>query len=404
MTHTIARGQLIAWRNAIFVVFTLSGLSVATWAARVPTIKANLDITTGAVGLLVMCMSVCSVIGLILSPIMLARFGARRSMVTSLSFVAAGLTLIGLGAAVFYTPALVGIGLGLFGFGNGSVDVTMNVEAAASEKALGKTIMPLMHACFSGGTVVGAGIAALAELLDVPLIWHALGMAVLIVAAAVAAVRYVPVREELEDEAASHENWRSRLRANLAVWKDLRLLAIGVIILGMAFAEGSANDWVALAVVDGHSLTESTGATVLAVFLTAMTAGRVVGGPFLDRFGRVPVLVACSVSAVLGLFLFIIAPGLPMLIVGAILWGLGASLGFPVGMSAAADAPRNAAARVSAVAIIGYCAFLVGPPLIGLLADHISLLNALFVVLALIAFAGIASPAARERAKQHAVN
>lgn len=407
MTQTSNRAQLVAWRNAIFVIFTLSGLSVATWAARVPTIKANLDITTGAVGLLVMCMSVCSVIGLMLAPAMLARFGARRSMVTSLSFVAAGLILIGLGAAVFYTPALVGVGLGLFGFGNGSCDVTMNVEAAANEKAIGRTIMPLMHACFSGGTVVGAGIAALAELLNVQLVWHTFGMAVVIVIAAVIAVRYVPLREELGDETGEvgvQRDWKYRLRKSLLVWTDLRLLAIGVIILGMAFAEGSANDWVALAVVEGHGFTESTGAVVLAVFLTAMTAGRVLGGPLLDRFGRVPVLIGCSISAVLGLLLFIIAPSMPMLIIGSVLWGLGASLGFPVGMSAAADAPKNAAARVSAVAIIGYCAFLVGPPLIGLLADHIELLNAMFVVLGLIALAGLASPAARERSKRANVN
>ncbi|QPZ40110.1 MFS transporter [Paramicrobacterium chengjingii] len=377
----------------------MSGLSMATWAARVPTIKANLDITTGSIGLLVLCMSACSVVGLIVAPMMFARLGPRRSMLVSLLFVAVGLVVIGLGAAVFYTPALVGIGLGLFGFGNGSCDVVMNVEAADVEKHLKRTVMPLMHACFSGGTVIGAGIAALTELLHISLIAHALVMAIVIAGTAFVAVRFVPSRvtSDTQEFARKNTGWRQKLRASLAVWADLRLLAIGVIILGMAFAEGSANDWVALAVVDGHEMMESAGAGILAVFLTAMTVGRVIGGPFLDRFGRVKVLVGCSVSAVLGLFLFIIAPSLPLLVIGAILWGLGASLGFPVGMSAAADSPKDAAARVSAVAIIGYCAFLVGPPLIGLLADHIGLLNALFVVLGLIVFAGVASPAARER-------
>lgn len=399
MTVTNSRTELVAWRNAIFVIFTMSGLSMATWAARVPTIKANLDITTGSIGLLVLCMSACSVVGLIVAPMMFARLGPRRSMLVSLLFVSVGLVVIGLGAAVFYTPALVGVGLGLFGFGNGSCDVVMNVEAADVEKHLKRTVMPLMHACFSGGTVIGAGIAALTELLHISLIAHALVMAIVIAGTAFVAVRFVPSRvtSDTQEFARKNTGWRQKLRASLAVWADLRLLAIGVIILGMAFAEGSANDWVALAVVDGHGMMESAGAGILAVFLTAMTVGRVIGGPFLDRFGRVKVLIGCSVSAVLGLFLFIIAPSLPLLVIGAILWGLGASLGFPVGMSAAADSPKDAAARVSAVAIIGYCAFLVGPPLIGLLADHIGLLNALFVVLGLIVFAGVASPAARER-------
>ena len=77
------------------------------------------------------------------------------------------------------------------------------------------------------------------------------------------------------------------------------------------------------------------------------------------------------------------------------LWGLGASLGFPVGMSAAADDPARAAARVSAVATVGYAAFLVGPPLIGFVGEHIGVLNALLIVLGLIILATLAAPAAR---------
>jgi len=86
--------------------------------------------------------------------------------------------------------------------------------------------------------------------------------------------------------------------------------------------------------------------------------------------------------------------------VGAVLWGLGASLGFPVGMSAAADDPAHAAARVSVVASIGYTAFLGGPPLIGFLADHVGVRDALWVVLAVLAVAVVVASAARpERAE-----
>ena len=93
----------------------------------------------------------------------------------------------------------------------------------------------------------------------------------------------------------------------------------------------------------------------------------------LDRFGRVPVLQAHRRrSASIGLTLFIFGTEPWMLIVGTVLWGVGCSLGFPVGMSAAADVTdrRLAAARVSAVAIIGYCAFLAGPPLLGFIGEH----------------------------------
>jgi cyanate permease len=92
----------------------------------------------------------------------------------------------------------------------------------------------------------------------------------------------------------------------------------------------------------------------------------------------------------------ILVPVIPIAIAGVILWGLGASLGFPVGMSAAADDPRTAAASVSAVATIGYGAFLIGPPLIGFVGHQVGVLTALWIVLGLIVVATLAVPAARE--------
>ena len=165
--------------------------------------------------------------------------------------------------------------------------------------------------------------------------------------------------------------------------------------LGMAFAEGGANDWLALGVVEGHAAPEELGALGLTVFSVAMTVVRVFGGPLVDRFGRVAVLRVLSVAATAGILLFILAPTLPLVFVGAALWGIGASLGFPLGMSAAGDDPARAAARVSAAATIGYVAFLAGPPILGLISEHIGLLNTLFIVVALVAASGFFSAAAR---------
>src|SRR5690606_37172869 len=127
----------------------------------------------------------------------------------------------------------------------------------------------------------------------------------------------------------------------------------------------------------------------------SMMVGRIAGGPLIDRFGRVPVLWATGASAALGLALVIFVPIIPVAVAGIVLWRLGASLGFPVAMSAAADDPVRAAARVSAVATVGYCAFLVGPPLIGVVGEHIGILNALIIVFVLIVLATFAAPAAR---------
>ncbi|QJU55502.1 MFS transporter [Herbiconiux sp. KACC 21604] len=412
MTATLTRPQLTAWRNAIFVVFALSGISLASWVARLPTVRDNLGLDTAQVGILIFAMSAGSVIGLVAAPPIMLRLGARAGMVASLCLVALGCVLIGLGASVFFTAPVVAVGLALFGFGNGAVDVMMNVEGAAAERAIGKTLMPLMHAFYSFGTVAGAGLGALASLFAVPVAVHLAVIAAIIVVAAFVAIRFVPRGAEATEPdadgsavaAAPRAGFRERLLAGLVVWKDVRLLAIGVIMLGMAFAEGSANDWLTIAVVDGYDQSNTTGAVVFGLFTVSMTAGRVLGGPVLDRFGRVPVLRVSALLGAIGLAVFIFAPTLaPMATwigyAGTVLWALGCSLGFPVGMSAAADNddPRVSAARVSAVAIIGYVAFLVGPPVIGLLGHEFGILNGLLLVLALVVLAGLASPAARER-------
>jgi len=398
-TTTRSRRELTAWRNAVFVIFILSGLALATWVARIPGIRDDLGLgkDPAAVGLLILGMSVGAILGLTVASPLLVRFGPHRGMVGGLVIVAVGVLLIGTGATLFHSIPSVAIGLILLGFGNGMVDVMMNVEATAVEREIGKTLLPLMHACFSLGTVLGAGIGAAAAALGVPVVWHLVGIAVVVVAIAVVAVRFIPREAELGDDAGPTEKipFGERMRATLAVWADWRLILIGVVMLGMAFGEGSANDWISLAVVDGHGQENSVGAVVFGFFVVAMTVGRVVGGPIVDRIGRVAAIRITAGMGAVGLVLFILGGPMWLVVIGTVLWGFGVSLGFPLGMSAAADGAANPAARVSAVAIIGYLAFLAGPPLIGFLGQHFGILNALFLVLALLIASFLAAPAVR---------
>jgi len=244
-------------------------------------------------------------------------------------------------------------------------------------------------------------IGAAAEFGGISIAVHLSVIGALMIAGVLVAVRYLqpdPFGVGSHDDAApaGEDRPAGGWRARLGIWRDRRTLLIGLIVLGMAFAEGSAGDWLALAMVDGHGVDNATGALLFGIFVTAMTIGRVGGVYLLDRFGRVPVLRVSAVLAGVGLLVVIFAPVAWLAGIGVALWGLGSALGFPVGMSAAADDPRNAAARVSAVATIGYLAFLVGPPLVGFVGEHVGLLNALLMVLALVAVAGIVSPAARK--------
>jgi MFS family permease len=160
-------------------------------------------------------------------------------------------------------------------------------------------------------------------------------------------------------------------------------------VLAFAFAEGAGIDWISLSLIDGYQQPAAVGTIALATFLAAMTAGRWFADHLLARYGRVTVIRGQTVLAIAGVLLFVFSPTTPLAFGAVVLWGLGASLGFPVGMSAAADEPAAAAGRVSVVASIGYCAFLGGPPLIGYLGQHITVLRALIAVAVVLGLAAL---------------
>jgi len=378
---------------------------MAAWVSRVPAIRDHLDITTGELGVLIFGFAAGSILGLLASSHVLSWLGGRRTIVTSLGAVAAGLAIVGVASSVWPSYAVVFIGLALFGAGQGMCDVAMNVEGAAVERSIKRTVMPLFHAFWSFGTVIGAGLGALAVASGVPVEVHFAFFAVVVIVGVITAVRFfevvpsdaVPFEDVAPDAGTgpAAPTTRHGVLERLAIWGNGRILLIGLIVLGAAFAEGTANDWLALAMVDDRGADQATGALLFGVFTAAMTVGRVVGVPILDRFGRVPVLRGSALLAVIGLGTVILVPDPILTAIGIVLWGLGSALGFPVGMSAAADDPATAAAGVSVVATIGYAAFLVGPPALGLLGEHVGLLNALAVVVALILLAGLVAPAAR---------
>ncbi len=391
----LSRRQLVRWRTAIFTIFFATGLGFASWASRLPAVKVDLDINDAEVGILLFVAGAASIVGLSLANVMVVRWGARRGMFLTILTFSLGVIIVGVGVQFLGSFLVASIGLALMGMGMSATDVMMNVEAAAVEQASGRTLMPLFHAFFSIGTVAGAGIGIAMAALQVGVAWHLWIVGTLVLIAGLLALRAVPVREATGDEAAATTPRRERLLQALAVWRDPRTYAIGAIMLGMAFAEGSANDWLTIAMVDGHGQTEAVGAIALTIFSVAMTVFRILGGPLVDRIGRVWTLRILAVTAAIGLMLFILAPSLPLALVGVALWGAGASLGFPLGMSAAADDPAKAAASVSAAATIGYLAFLCGPPVLGWISHQIGILPTLWIIVGLIVLSGLASGAAK---------
>lgn len=245
---------------------------------------------------------------------------------------------------------------------------------------MNRTLLPAFHGFFSIGTLIGAAIGVGAVAIHLPIFAHFLILALLMAATIFYCYRYLPEdtgKEQLDTAAQK----KSAVKQQLEVWKEKRTLLIGIMVLGMAFAEGSANDWLPLIMVDGYGVNSMAGSLSYGLFVAAMTLGRLSGGWVLDRYGRVWVLSGCAIAAILGLLLVIWGQHYSVASIGVVLWGLGASLGFPVGLSAAGDETQSAAARVGAVATMGYIASLVGPPALGFLGEHFGLLRALIAVL-----------------------
>ncbi|WP_146843875.1 MFS transporter [Cellulomonas composti] len=391
---TTRRTPVQAASLAVFAVFFLSGFNFASWASRLPAVRDGLSLSAGQIGLLLLVGAGGSVVALPLSGLVIERLGTRATVLWSAVLNASGLTVAAIGVGLQHV-VVTAVGLIAYGVGTSVWDAAMNVEGAAVEQRVGRTVMPRYHAGFSFGTVAAAAVGAVAAALHVPVVVH---LPVVLAVSIVAVV--VSVRFFLPDEAASphpHDEHVPRGgRGLLAAWLEPRTLLIGLVVLAAALTEGSANDWVGLAVVDGFDTGHALAAVTLGVFLASMTAMRWFGTHLLDRFGRVVVLRVCAVLALVGLSVFGLADQLWLAVLGVVAWGAGAALGFPVGMSAASDDPLRAASRVAVVSTIGYTAFLAGPPLLGLLAQHVGYRNALLWILVPVALgmlvAGAAAP------------
>jgi len=388
-TTSLPRDRIVAARTAVFVVFALAGVAFASWASRIADAKAGLGLTAGQLGATLFAMSVGSLIAMPSTGRIAERFGVVPTIRTGMLVNVIGFTVVGAGVDLVESRLVVALGLFLIGTGVGVWDVAMNLEGATVERLLGQTVMPQFHAAFSGGTVASALVGSGMSWASVPLLPHLLGSALIVTVAGVWAMRSFLPREVEEDEASAEKADAAPAAADAAgapparvtrsAWLEPRTLLIGLVTLVAAFTEGTANDWLAVAFVEGHELPAWAGVLAFATFLSFMTLGRLLGTRWLDTYGRVPVLRLTFALAVVGSLLVIFGNAW-LAFVGAAVWGVGVSLGFPVGMSASADDPARAGARMSVVATIGYMAFIAGPPALGFLGDHVGVLRSLLAV------------------------
>lgn len=378
-------------RRAAVYVFMLSvGVGLSSFIVRTPAVRDLVDASTGQMGLILFGISVGSMTGILCSAGLVRRFGARRPVLIGGSSFVAGLALLavmagsGQGFGVFV--GLVGIGLGF-----GLAEIAVNIEGADIERESGRSVLPVLHGCYSLGTVLGALAGIGLTAIDFPVLVHLLVVATLAGGAMLWAVPRIQASTGRHEAGGADS---PSVGAQLAVWKQRRVVFLGLIVLALALAEGAAGDWLPLIMVDGHGATAAVGSIVFAGFALAMTIGRFSGAPLLARFGKAAVLRVSAIVSAAGIALVVFSDSVVVAGLAVLLWGLGAALGFPVTLSAAGESD-DPTTTVGAVAAAGYVAFLVGPPLLGFLGEHYGLRGAMIVVLVVVAGASFLTSAAK---------
>nr|WP_237702307.1 MFS transporter [Klebsiella michiganensis] len=367
---------------------------MASWVTRTPAIRDQLSASTSDMGWILFGLSSGSMAGLLSSNYLVGKFGTRWVSAVGVSILVLGLFTVGLGTYISHA-LLVSFGLFLFGAGMGLSEIAINIEGADVEEKIGKPVLAGLHGCFSAGTLIGAIIGIQLTAWHFPVQYHLWLIAMLSIPAVIFAAKgltsgFGRAPSGYSSSGRNHKNKSTHLL------RDKRLLMIGMIIMAMALAEGAANDWLPLLMVDGHGFAPASGSLIYAGFAAGMTAGRFAGAYFIARLGRGKVVFLSTLSCAVGLSLAIFSPHPSLAALSVLFWGMGASLGFPVAISAAGGSGPDSSRRVSLVATAGYISFLVGPPLLGFIGEHMGLRMALVVVLAIVILAAFMTPATKQ--------
>lgn len=373
-----------AWHRTITAKFALLGMAGMSFLVRLPEVKLQLGVSTSELGILLFAGAVGSIFSLLIAARMIARFGTKPQMLGG--FYLIGLGLIGQAvSAAFAEPLWFGLFIFVSGFGYGITDVPVNVDGAEIEKRLGRSILPRLHAAFSVGALSGAAIGTLFISWSINIVTQILILTATQFLIPIFGKKFVPSHTAQDEH---HQNTEVAKPEPYAFWRDTRILLLGLGILCITLAEGAANDWLALSIVEDYEESATNAGIAFAVFNLAMTVTRFFGGSFADRFGRKHTVQVLALTGTVGILLVTFGGNIFIAWIGSALWGVGAALGFPLFVSEAGEG-ENSARKVTVVTTFGYLAFLVGPPSLGLFAEHLGLLTMLSIVAAALALATV---------------
>lgn len=355
-------------RIATYTLFFICGVLLAAWVSRIPAIKAHLGLETGELGLVLLGGPLGLVSAMPLTGAALARLGSRRVVTAASLACALALPLLA------WAPNgwALALALFLFGFFNAAMDISMNAQAVEVERQQGKPIMSSFHALFSLGGLIGAALGGGAAAVG-------LGPVGFFSLVALGSILWLA--------------WATRVLlptppsppGPLFVWPRGVLLGLGLIVFCTGLGEGAVGDWSAVFMRQELGSSEAVAALAFSAFSVAMVVGRLSGDWLNERFGAVWLGRVGGVLAAAGFGVTLLSSHPQGAMLGFVLVGLGYCTLFPLAFSAAGNTPGiSPGLALASVATLGYLGFLVGPPLIGLVA-HVSSLRVSFALVALLA-------------------
>ncbi|WP_437650892.1 MFS transporter [Sorangium sp. So ce362] len=370
-------------RRAVSVMFVANGIAFASWAARVPAVRERLGLSDGALGLALLGIACGAILAFRAAGPLIARFGSRGVTRVSAVLLCAALPVPALAPSF---AALVAALL-LLGVSNGLMDVAMNAQAVEVERRHGRPILASFHGMFSLGGLIGAALGALAADRALSPAAHLLAVAAVLAAAVTAEGGALSADARPEAPAAAAAGAPGEGRST-------RLVLLGLIAFCSSIGEGAMANWSAVYLRDELHTTAAVAATGYAVFSLAMLLGRFSGDGLTQRFGAARLVRAAGLLVAGGLGAALIANVPAAMLLGFACVGAGLSIVVPLVFRAGASAPGVAPGRALAtLATMSYGGFLVGPPVIGLIADHLTLRGGLVLVVALVLVIVVLAPA-----------
>ncbi|MFE2019938.1 MFS transporter [Streptomyces sp. NPDC059499] len=381
-------------RTALTVFFALDGFLFAGWVVRIPAIKHQTGASPSTLGLALLGVSAGAVITMMLTGRLCRRYGSHAVTVVCGVLLSLSIAL----PAQTHSVLALGLVLLLFGAAYGGMNVAANSAAVDLVTAMRRPVMPSFHAAFSLGGMAGAGLGGLVagDLSPSTHLFALTGIGLLVTAVTgPVLLRHRPATAVTAPKGTSGTRERPRRMDGRA---RRIVILFGVIALCTAYGEGALAEWGALHLTQDLHANPGPAAAGYSLFALTMAIGRLTGTTLLERFGQTRTLVVGGTTAAAGMLLGALAPTLWLALLGFAVTGLGLANIFPVavGRAGALAGPSG----VAAASTLGYGGMLLGPPVIGFLADWFSLPVALTTVTVLAATAALLGFGAR-RANAH---